>query len=231
MVQCTHLGSNIGAAPSQAYVQQARVPEGADESGVPAVADMAYNSVARWALPEGDQSLPSGDHFLPATVEKMWISKYVDVFDLLNRKIEDKKKDKEEEREREKLCWCKSDRCWANCLPVFFIYVGTVVFAYLQRALALIQYMDLIYKAYVDFPGHVCLLYDEGFCMWVVLHPNMHCEVPHDALWLRLMTPSSPVLGDRFDNGHLVQRAQAGNSCLTADQVVQLCLSCWEFNA
>ena len=36
-----------------------------------AVADTGFNSIAWDALPEGDQSLPLGDHLLPATVGKI----------------------------------------------------------------------------------------------------------------------------------------------------------------
>ena len=76
---------------------------------------------------------------------------------LLNREIEENKKD-EEERDRKKMRQCKPNRCWVNWLPGLFIYAGTVVRAQPERALSLIQYMDIIYRAYVDFPGHAWLL-------------------------------------------------------------------------
>ena len=33
--------------------------------------------------------------------------------------------------------------------------------------------MDLIYWAYMDFLGHMWLLYDMGFCMRATIHPEM----------------------------------------------------------
>ena len=116
--------------------------------------------------------------------------KYVTIFELLNRKLEEKKKDKEDEREKETVHRCKSKRCWANWLPRFFIYAGTIVRAQPERAFSLIQYIDLIYRACVDFPGQVWLSYDEGFHMHTAQCPNMHWDVPHDRLWLQYVTPA-----------------------------------------
>ena len=84
----------------------------------------------------------------------------------------------------------KLDRCWANWLPGFFIYAATVIRVQPERTLSLIQYMDITYMAYVDFPGYAWLLYNQGFRMRAALHPSMRWDVPHDALWLCLMTPS-----------------------------------------
>ena len=99
------------------------------------------------------------------------------MFDLLNREIEEKT-DKEEEREGEKLRRHKPDHHWANWLPGFFNYAGTVVHTHPEMALAFIQYMGLIYRAYVDFLGHVWLLYHEGFCMRAALCPSMQWHIP-----------------------------------------------------
>ena len=66
----TPTGVSMTAAPNQFYVQYAGVAAGIRETANPAVVDTRYNSVARCALPEGDQSLPLGDHLLLATVGK-----------------------------------------------------------------------------------------------------------------------------------------------------------------
>ena len=92
---------------------------------------------------------------------------------MLNREVERVRGDKEEDRKKEKIN--KPERCWASWLPGILIYTGTIVKAYPSRAFALIQYIDIIYRAYIDFPGHVWLLYDQGFCMTAAIHPEMRC--------------------------------------------------------
>ena len=42
----------------------------------------------------------------------------------------------------------------------FLIYAGVIVRPHPWRAQALFQYLDLIYRAYVDFAGQAWLLYD-----------------------------------------------------------------------
>ena len=69
-----------------------------------------------------------------------------------------------------KLAAWFSDLCWhhSESIPA--------------EAFALIQYIDLIYRAYVDFLGHEWLLYDEGFCMRAVMYPEMHRDMHHHGL-------------------------------------------------
>ena len=69
---------------------------------------------------------------------------------LLYRKIEEKKGSKDEEKERETFRKKKVERCWTNWLTVFLIYTGTIIKAYPDRGFALLQYLDLIHRAYVD---------------------------------------------------------------------------------
>ena len=67
-------------------------------------------------------------------------------------------KDEEEEERR----WRKKPQhTWANWLPAFLIYAGIIVKAEPWCALSLFQYLDLIYSAYVDFPGHSWMIYDQ----------------------------------------------------------------------
>ena len=51
----------------------------------PLILNTGYNSVVRDAFPSSDQSLPLGDHLLPAIVEKIWRGEFVDVFLLLRK--------------------------------------------------------------------------------------------------------------------------------------------------
>ena len=47
----------------------------------------------------------------------------------------------------------------------------------------MVQYLDLIYRAYVDYLGHTWLLYDELFRMRVAMHPNIRWDEPQPGLW------------------------------------------------
>ena len=67
--------------------------------------------------------------------------------------MEEKKGGKEEDQEKEYFKKKNADRCWDNWLPGVLIYAGTIVKVYPDRAFALLRYLDLIYQAYVDFPG------------------------------------------------------------------------------
>ena len=68
------------------------------------------------------------------------------------------------------------------------------------------QYLDLIYRVYVDFAGQAWFIYDESFCMRSAIHPNLRWDEPFLGLWLQSMMPARPNLGDRFDNGHLIHK-------------------------
>ena len=59
----------------------------------------------------------------------------------------------------------KPEHTWANWLLGFLIYAGIMVKAQPWCALFLFQYLDLIFRAYMDFPGHSWLTYDQNFCM------------------------------------------------------------------
>ena len=55
------------------------------------------------------------------------------------------------------MCKHKPDQCWANWLPVFFIQAEIIIRAQSERVFSLILYIDLMYRAYVDFPGYAWL--------------------------------------------------------------------------
>ena len=65
----TH-GSQFRGSPEPASCTDGWWGTGIGRTVVPAVVDIGHNSVDRCTLPEGDQSLPLGDHLLPAMVEK-----------------------------------------------------------------------------------------------------------------------------------------------------------------
>ena len=96
---------------------------------------------------------------------------------------------------------------WANRLPGIFIYCGVIVKEQPWRALPLLQYIDLIYRAYVDYQGHAWLLYDKSFHMRAAICPNLHWDLPQPGLRLQYMTLARPSTGDRFDSGHLIHKA------------------------
>ena len=68
----SHTGVSMSVAPNLVYVQHISGVAEIREVGNPVMADAGYNLLAKCVLPEGDQSLPLGDHLLLATVEKIW---------------------------------------------------------------------------------------------------------------------------------------------------------------
>ena len=151
----------------------------------------------------------------------------MDLFKLLNSNEEKKELDKEDERDKERHRCKRPDRTWSNWLPGFLIYAGVIVRAQPYQALSLFQYLDLSYRAYVDFAGQAWLSYDEAFRMRCAIHPNLCRDEPLAGLWL-----ARPNLGDRMDSGHLIRKAAVNViPCLGTGQVVQPCLLCWEYNS
>ena len=73
-----------------------------------------------------------------------------------------KELEKEDKRDKERHWRKKPERTWANWLPGYLIYCGVIVKVQSWRALLLVQYLDIIYRLYVDFPGYSWLLYDQG---------------------------------------------------------------------
>ena len=54
--------------------------------------------------------MPLGDHLTPATQEKIWQGKYVDLFKSLNRNVEGKDLDKENDKDKKRCKRKKLDR-------------------------------------------------------------------------------------------------------------------------
>ena len=68
----------------------------------------------------------------------------------------DKEDDKGKKRRRKK----KPARTWSNWLPGLLVYTGVVVKAQPWWVQSLFQYLDLIYRMYVEFTGQTWLNYD-----------------------------------------------------------------------
>ena len=148
----------------------------------PSVPDTGYNSVPLKDLPFEDYSLPLGDHLTLATKERIWKGNYVHIFGLLNRKVNIKAMNKDDEVEKERCRCHEPDKTRANWLTGFLIYTGVIVKAQPWRAQSLFQYLDPIYRAYMDFPVHTWLIYEENFCLWAVTYPNLRWDEPHPRL-------------------------------------------------
>lgn len=83
-------------------------------------------------------------------------------------------------------------------------------------------YVDLVYRAYVDFLGHAWPLYDEAFCMCVATHPSLCWNEQNFLLWLQL---ARTIIGKHYDRGNLVHKVGKSNVfCHLVWQSVQSCL-------
>ncbi|KAJ7335722.1 hypothetical protein JRQ81_013663 [Phrynocephalus forsythii] len=132
------------------------------------------SEVSPCEFPEGDESLPFGKLLVTDNGRHNTLSgSLVDVFDLFNRETEDKTFERLEEKQKEKIRRHKMEWCWTNWLSAFLIYVSTIVRAHPEKAYGLVQYLDMIHQAHMDFAGS--LQYDEGFRMRMACHPTMHC--------------------------------------------------------
>ncbi|KAJ7327329.1 hypothetical protein JRQ81_017088, partial [Phrynocephalus forsythii] len=123
-------------------------------------------------LPEGDESLPLGDHLSEAMVERIISGKFVDIFELLNREIDAKELEKLDDKEKERIRKCKPDRSWNNWLNTFVIYAGIYTTAHPEKGSVLWHYLDLIIRACLEFPVAAWLMYNEGFRCHIAKDPS-----------------------------------------------------------
>ena len=87
----------------------------------PSVADTGYNTVPIAALPYVDCSTPLGDHLTLAVKQKIWMEKYIDFYELLNRKVEVK----DDENIKEKYSRKRPDRNWTNSVSYTHLTLPT----------------------------------------------------------------------------------------------------------
>lgn len=96
------------------------------------------------------------------------------------------------DKEKEKLKKIVVDRTWANWLPEFLIYTFVKVRINPQRASALFQCLDIVYKAY--FLGEVAWHhYDEDYHTRIALSFTLNWDQIHPQLQLQVMSMSHPL--------------------------------------
>lgn len=151
-----------------------------------------------------EQSLPLGNHLLPATKIKIWHGEYVDIFTLLFRDVELKPGAKDDPRELEKIKWQQVDKNFTNLLSAYNIYMGVVLQVQPELGSAVAKYLDLIHRAYREYAGAAWLQYDEMFRTCAAMDSSLSWDREHQQLWSQCMGPSVVISGSYTDSGHLV---------------------------
>lgn len=158
-------------------------------------------------LPSVDIAMPLGDHLPQATREKILQGEYVDLFSILYHKVEKNDKDLLDDKEKEILRKRKIEQMWTNWLSGYLVYAWVIVQEHPDRGPALFQYMDIIYKVYLNFASDCWLQYDEDFRIRANSKPALPWDQVHSGLWLQTMTVNKVLSGERAHSGHLVQRS------------------------
>lgn len=91
------------------------------------------------------------------------------------------------------------DRTYANWYPGFLIYAAVIIWV-----LVMLQYMDIIYKTYTDFPSPSWLQYNEQLRMQAAMNHQLQWDQVHSPLWLQIMAPSRFGGGEHADSGNFV---------------------------
>lgn len=138
------------------------------------------------SLPPCDVITSLGDHLSLALRDKILWGEYVDVFSLLYREVERNDKNLMDDRKKEVLKRRPVDRTWSNWLTGFLIYMGVTANANTLRAAALIQYLDIIFKAYSYYAGPYWLQYDDEFCMMVTIHSEWRWDLVQHSIWVQI---------------------------------------------
>ena len=118
----------------------------------------------------------------------------MDIFSLLNRESEKREKDKVDVMEKERSHRNKPNRSRVNWRLAFIIYAGIIIKVQPWRAFSLFKQLDLIYRAYMDFPGHAWLLYNEVIHIHAPIHPAMWWDEQNPQLWLQQSLPFGCVM-------------------------------------
>lgn len=182
--------------------------------------------------PYGSVDLPLGGHLALTVKEKIWRGEFVDLFSLLHTEPEPVPKVGEPERDQETVKKRKIDRNWTNWLYGYCIYMAVVVQLHPKKAPALIKYLDIVHRTMRDFGGQAWLQYDQNFRLRASHDPSLSWSVPQFELWMQVVTPARPIMGDRSDSGHLIARNVVTNpKASSGAQGVQAQRSCFEFNS
>ncbi|XP_053105449.1 uncharacterized protein LOC128324664 isoform X3 [Hemicordylus capensis] len=180
--------------------------------------------------PQGEVSLPLGDHLLLATKEKIWRNEYVDMFSLLFRETEPREGEKGDRRDRERIRYKTVDRNWSNWLAGYMVYMGVVLQKQPARGASMVKYLDIIYHAFSEYSGPAWARYDEAFRRHSAMNPELPWDCQHQQLWMRIMGPNRPGGGEFSDSGHFIVKSAAtptrGQMPGAAGQFRQ---PCWEF--
>ncbi|KAL8172610.1 UNVERIFIED_CONTAM: hypothetical protein K2H54_002906 [Gekko kuhli] len=127
-------------------------------------------------------SQPLGDHLLRATKAKIGRGEYAEMFTLLFRDVEVKASIRDDPRELEKIWYMQVDKNFDNWLLAYTIYMGVVLQAYPDRGSALVEYQDLIHRAYKEYSGAARLRCDELFHVQAALDPTLPWDQEHKQL-------------------------------------------------
>lgn len=199
------------------------------DKGQPGEAKGKQSAPESQNAPPPAKSVSFGCHISKELREKIVQGQYLDIFSLLNRKISKSDYDKFDERHNEAIRRKKPERTWANWLPAFYAYAGILAGAKPELGAALFKYADTIYRAYVDFAGTAWLRYDEQYREKMAEDSSLTWDGTDQTMWLQTMAPARPVMGSRFDSGHLIQKSSPTPAArVGAGSFVRQ--ACWEYN-
>lgn len=138
------------------------------------------------AIPYCDIAMPLGEHLTIMTRDRILWGEYVDVFSLLFLELEKQDKEDLDDHLKEHIKHHNIDRTYANWYLGFLIYAGAVICHQLWWTLSLLQYLDLIYKTYIDFLRPAWIQYNEHFCMCAAMNHMLCWDQVHSLLWLQI---------------------------------------------
>ncbi|XP_078502436.1 uncharacterized protein LOC144756516 [Lissotriton helveticus] len=130
-------------------------------------------------------AMPLGSHLSEKLKEGIWKHEFVDVFKLLHREVQAKEGSKEEEWELTRRP--RVPVTMENWTSAFLIFASVYCQRYLDRAIALFKYMDIIRKAQMQFGGFAWLSYDEEFRARVSANPEKSWGEVDQELWVQWM--------------------------------------------
>ncbi|KAJ1217749.1 hypothetical protein NDU88_005339 [Pleurodeles waltl] len=142
--------------------------------------------------------MPLGSHVAEKTKARIWRHEYVDVFKLLHTDIQAKEGSKEEEWElaRRPRVLITMD----NWTSAFLIYASIYCERFLDRAIAMFKYMDIIRKAQLHFGGFAWLNYDE-FRARVSINLEKPWGDVDSELWMQWMASSHSAASTHTASG------------------------------
>nr|XP_008110365.1 PREDICTED: uncharacterized protein LOC100554042 isoform X1 [Anolis carolinensis] len=191
--------------PQESCSQQASQQDLGTITGVQTLPDRRgpynqYWGTADWPQKGGcrEHAIELGSHLTQKTIDKILRAEYIDIFSLMFREPDESDDEEEEEIKR------KIDKNWGNWFTCFLIYAGVITKAYPARAHSLIEYLNIIYKARVNFRGNAWLLYDERFRTEAAQDHTLRWDLIEAQLWLQIMVSPRKTQGEKADSGHTI---------------------------